>query len=77
VFFALCVHLDPHFTSKQWFLLLGVELCDQSHDLTLRSCFAILSRFFCLGGRGVRELKEEFGIFSKEGKKNQSQAKTR
>jgi hypothetical protein len=57
-------------------LLLGVELCDQSHDLTLRSCFAIFSRFF-FGGAGVRELKEEFGIFSKEAKKKQSQAKTR
>jgi mannose-1-phosphate guanylyltransferase len=28
-----------------------VELCDQSHDLTLRSCFAILSSFF-FGGWG-------------------------
>jgi amino acid permease len=56
---------------------LGVELCDQSHNLTLRSCFAILSSLF-FGAGGVKELKEEFGIFSREKKKKkQSQAKTR
>jgi hypothetical protein len=47
---------------------LGVELCDQSHNLTLRSCFAILSSLF-FGAGGVKELKEEFGIFSREKKR--------
>ncbi len=69
MFFALCVHLDPHFTSKQWFLLLGVELCDQSHALTLRSCFAILPRFYWSAGGGCEGTQRRVWHFLQGGEK--------